>query len=251
MNRPLANLGSAGLAADQQGETAHRYLLALYRLQQRLTDTFPQLLLENCCSGGGRFDPGMLFYSPQIWCSDDTDAVERLKIQEGTALLYPLSAIGAHVSACPNHILGRVTPFATRAAVAMAGSFGYELDLNALAPEEAAAIPRQIALYKELQPLIQTGSYYRLASLRDGGQLDVMMAVSRQKDEAAVFLARVLASPNPARQRLRLKGLTPSALYEDAETGQRWPGDVLCQLGLPAELPEGDFTARVIRLRRV
>ena len=106
MNRPLTNLGSA--------EQAHRYVLALYRLQQRIVDQFPDLLLENCCSGGGRFDPGMLYYSPQIWCSDDTDAVERLSIQQGTAMLYPLSCIGAHVSGCPNHIAGRMTPFHTR-----------------------------------------------------------------------------------------------------------------------------------------
>ena len=126
MNRPLTNLGSA--------EQAHRYVLALYRLQQRIVDQFPDLLLENCCSGGGRFDPGMLYYSPQIWCSDDTDAVERLSIQQGTAMLYPLSCIGAHVSGCPNHIAGRMTPFHTRGIVAMAGTFGYELDGDRSSP---------------------------------------------------------------------------------------------------------------------
>ena len=126
MNRPLTNLGSA--------EQAHRYVLALYRLQQRIVDQFPDLLLENCCSGGGRFDPGILYYSPQIWCSDDTDAVERLSIQQGTAMLYPLSCIGAHVSGCPNHIAGRMTPFHTRGIVAMAGTFGYELDGDRSSP---------------------------------------------------------------------------------------------------------------------
>ncbi len=111
MNRQLADLGSIDLPADRQGELYHRYVLAVYALQERLTKEYPHLLLENCSGGGARFDPGMLYYSPQIWCSDDTDAIERLEIQEGTSLIYPLSTMGAHVSDCPNHTVGRVTPF--------------------------------------------------------------------------------------------------------------------------------------------
>ena len=126
MNRPLSDIGSQGLPADRQGEIYHRYVLAVYEMQERLITEFPHLLLENCSGGGARFDPGMLYYSPQIWCSDDTDAVERLSIQEGTALIYPLSTMGAHVSDCPNHTVGRVTPFETRGYVALAGTFGYE-----------------------------------------------------------------------------------------------------------------------------
>ena len=136
MNRQFTDLGSAALPPEQQGELAHRYILGVYELQERLVTEFPELLLENCASGGGRFDPGMLYYSPQIWCSDDTDAVERLAIQEGTALLYPLSCMGAHVSACPNHIVGRNTPFETRGHVALDGTFGYELDITKLPAEE-------------------------------------------------------------------------------------------------------------------
>lgn len=133
MNRQLTDLGSLALPADRQGELSHRYVLGVYEMQERLTHDFPDLLLENCSGGGARFDPGMLYYSPQIWCSDDTDAIERLGIQEGTALIYPLSAMGAHVSDCPNHTVGRNTPFKTRGEVALAGTFGYELDITKIA----------------------------------------------------------------------------------------------------------------------
>ena len=124
MNRSLAQVYSAALPAKRQGEVYHRYVLGVYELQRRLTEKYPHLLLENCAGGGARFDCGMLYYSPQIWCSDDTDAIERLSIQEGTALIYPLSTMGAHVSDCPNHTVGRVTPFQTRGHVALAGTFG-------------------------------------------------------------------------------------------------------------------------------
>ncbi len=135
MNRQLSDLGSTYLDEDSQQELFHRYVLGMYAMQERLVQEFPDLLLENCSGGGARFDPGMLYYSPQIWCSDDTDAIERLEIQEGTALIYPLCVMGAHVSVCPNHTVGRVTPFTTRGHVALAGTFGYELDITKL-PEE-------------------------------------------------------------------------------------------------------------------
>ena len=125
MNRQLSDIGSLSLPADQIGEFYHRYVLALYRMQNKLVTEFPNLLLENCSGGGARFDPGMFYFSPQIWCSDDTDAIERLSIQEGTALIYPLSTMGAHVSVCPNHAVGRVTPFKTRGYVALSGALGY------------------------------------------------------------------------------------------------------------------------------
>lgn len=250
MNRPLTSLGSGSLPPDRQGEVSHRYVLALYRLQQRLLDEFPELLLENCCSGGGRFDPGMLFYSPQIWCSDDTDAIERLSIQEGTAMLYPLSCIGSHVSICPNHLVGRVTPFHTRGVTALSGAFGYELDVTALAPEEARQIPKQIALHKDLWPLIQSGDYYRIASGRDGGW-DCRMVVGKDRKEAAVIAVRVLDAPGQAPKRLRLQGLDAAGVYEEQETGRRWPGDVLCRIGLPVSFGPGDFQGTVILLKRV
>lgn len=248
MNRPLTNLGSAGLPKDRQGELSHRYMLAVYRLQQRLTDEFPELLLENCSGGGARFDPGMLFYSPQIWCSDDTDAIERLSIQEGTALIYPLSTVGAHVSACPNHCVGRVTPLETRAAVAMMGTFGYELDVTKLSAEEQAQLPEQIARYHRIQNLVQTGDYYRLSSLREGGQLDGQMVVSKDRKEALVTLVRVLNRPNARAKRLRLQGLDPRKVYIDRETQRAYRGDTLMHLGLPVELPYGDFQSKQVFL---
>jgi len=248
MNRPLTNLGSGALPPDRQGEVSHRYVLALYRLQQRLLEEFPDLLLENCCSGGGRFDPGMLFYSPQIWCSDDTDAIERLRIQEGTAMLYPLSCIGAHVSICPNHLVERKTPFQTRAVVAMAGTFGYELDVTALSENEQEQIPDQVAQYQELQPLIQSGDYYRIASAAQNGGLDGQMVVSKDQRQAVLFVARVLDAPNQAQKRLRLQGLDPVGIYENQETHQRYTGDVLRKIGLPISLPAGDFQGKVVTL---
>ncbi len=136
MNRQLCDIGSSCLKEDAQGELMHRYVLGVYEMQERLVNEFPDLLLENCSGGGARFDPGMLYYSPQIWCSDDVDAVERLRIQEGTALIYPLASMGAHIGDCPNHVVGRNTPFATRGHVALAGTFGYELDITQISKEE-------------------------------------------------------------------------------------------------------------------
>ena len=147
MNRPLSDIGSAYLPSERQGELYHRYVLGVYELQERLIKQFPELLLENCSGGGARFDPGMLYYSPQIWCSDDTDAIERLSIQEGTAIVYPLSTIGAHVSDCPNHTVGRITPFETRGYVALAGTFGYELDVTKIPREDRELIPAQVEMY--------------------------------------------------------------------------------------------------------
>ncbi len=248
MNRPATNLGSAGLPPDRQGEVGHRYVLALYRLQERLTREFPDLLLENCCSGAGRFDPGMLFYSPQIWGSDDTDALERLRIQEGLSMLYPLSSIGAHVSDCPNHEVGRVTPFETRGNVALTGAFGYELDVTAIAPEEQEQIPAQIERYHRFCGLVQSGDYYRLSSLQAGSRLDARMVVSKDRKQALVVLTRSLNAPNQRPKFIRLRGLDPSAVYADGDTGREYPGEVLLHIGLPVELPGGDFGSRLISL---
>lgn len=249
MNRALTDVGNTVSAPDQQGELSHRYLLAVYRMQERLITEFPDLLLENCSSGGGRFDPGMLYYSPQIWCSDDTDAIERLQIQEGTQLLYPISAIGTHVSDCPNHIVGRVTPFQTRGIVALAGTFGYELDVTKISEEERSMIPGQIAVYKKYAPLFWEGDYYRIASYRENHLYDCYEIVSKDKSQAVVFFVQVLHEPNRKSRKIRLQGLDEHMLYE--VDGKRYTGGTLMYAGLLRDRLQGDFQAEIIDVRAV
>lgn len=245
MNRQLTDIGSLALEASYQGTLYHRYVLGVYQLQERLLQEFPNLLLENCTSGGGRFDPGMLYYSPQIWCSDDTDAIERLAIQEGTALLYPLSTIGAHVSDCPNHIVGRKVPFETRGHVALAGTFGYELDVTRISEEDRKQIPDQIRLYHKYQPLIREGDYYRIASWRENQKFDCWQVVSKDKRETLVTFVQVLAEANCHSRKLRLKGLEPQADYYLEETGEVYSGRLLMQGGLLIPRLHGDFVSRL------
>lgn len=247
MNRFLSDVGNLTLPPNRQGEIFHRYVLGVYQLQDRLTKEFPDLLLENCSSGGHRFDAGMLYYSPQIWCSDDTDAIERLRIQEGTALLYPLSAISAHVSMCPNEQLGRTTPIETRALVALSGTFGYELDFARLSETELSQIPAQIAMYRKYHPLIENGDYYRLHSWKDGAPWDCWMVAAKDGGEALVTYVQVLARANVCSERIRLAGLRPEAQYILAETGDRYFGDELMQCGLPVP-PMKDFHSKLFHL---
>lgn len=243
MNRQFTDVGSLYLDQEHQGEVFHRYILGVYNLQERLTREFPNLLLENCASGGARFDPGMLYYSPQIWCSDDTDAVERLAIQEGTALLYPLSSIGAHVSDCPNHAVGRNTPFVTRGHVALAGTFGYELDITKISEEDKAEVERQVELYHRFQPLIREGDYYRLASFSENHLYDCWSVVSKDRTEALVTYVQVLAEPNCHSRRLKLKGLNPEADYRLSETGGIYSGALLMQGGILIPRKSGDYVS--------
>ena len=214
MNRYLSDVGSALCNNGRQGEIFHRYVLGLYEMQARLLGDFPGLLLENCASGGARFDPGMLYFSPQIWTSDDTDAIERLRIQEGTELCYPLSCMGAHVSKCPNDQVGRQTPLETRANVALAGTFGYELDLKKhLKEEERALIPQQIARYHAFHNIVEEGDYYRLASWDDRHSWDAWMCVTKDRTEALLTVVQVLGRPNEKGHCLQLDGLDPVAPY--------------------------------------
>ncbi len=254
MNRQLTDLGSAWLAEDRQGELMHRYVLALYRMQERLLGEFPRLLLENCSGGGARFDPGMLYYSPQIWCSDNTDAIERLVIQEGTALLYPLSAVGAHVSAVPNHTVGRMTPFATRGHVALAGTFGYELDVTRLSEKEQEQIPEQIALYKRYESLIREGDYYRIASYRENHSYDCYSVVAKDGSEALITYVQVLARPNARRRCLRIRGLEADGDYlvegtEGMEGVHK--GSTLMNVGILMPGLWGDFQSALIYVKRI
>ena len=241
MNRQLTDLGSANLPKEKQGELMHRYVLAVYELQERLMQEFPKLLLENCSGGGARFDPGMLYYSPQIWCSDDTDAIDRLSIQEGTSLIYPLSTMGAHVSDCPNHTVGRVTPFKTRGDVALAGTFGYELDITKIAPEEQEAISGQVALYHKYNDLVREGDYYRIASLRENHYYDCYMVVAKDQSEALVTFVNVHARPNYHSKRICLQGLDPKREYRLEETGTLYGGDLLMNAGFLVPSEQGDY----------
>lgn len=251
MNRQLTDLGSHGLPRERQGELLHRYVLGVYELQERLIREFPMLLLENCSGGGARFDPGMLYYSPQIWCSDDTDAVERLKIQEGTMLLYPLSAIGAHVSDCPNHTVGRYVPFETRGNVALAGTFGYELDITRILPEERAQIPAQVAAYHRYHDLICNGDYYRLASYRENGEYDCYGVVAKDKSEALFTFVQVLNRPNVRSRRIRLAGLEAGIPYRMDHTGEVYCGDTWMCAGVDIGGFSGDFQSRLLHLSAV
>lgn len=248
MNRQLCDLCSLGLPADRQGELLHRYVLAVYELQERLITTFPKLLLENCSGGGARFDPGMLYYGPQIWCSDDTDAVERLRIQEGTALIYPLSAMGAHVSDCPNHAVGRVTPFRTRGHVALAGTFGYELDVTRIPKEDRDMIPEQVAMYHKYNDLVREGDYYRLSSFATNNLYDAWMVKAKDDSEILVTYVNVSRIPNDKSRKIFLQGLNPKAKYKDEETGNIYFGDNLMYAGLCMDPMWGDFNSKLIHL---
>ncbi|HHX12907.1 MAG TPA: alpha-galactosidase, partial [Clostridiales bacterium] len=249
MNRNMSEIGSALLEKSRQQETAHRYILGVYEVMDIITDRFPNVLFESCSGGGGRFDPGILYYMPQNWTSDDTDGVERLKIQHGTSLVYPTSAMTAHVSAVPNHQTGRVTSMDFRHHVAMSGNFGYELDVSKFNDDERAYIKKQVDLYKSIRKVIQFGDLYRLESPFEGNDTSLIY-VSEDKKEAVVFLYRVLSIPNAPLGRTKLMGLNPSYNYKiDDET--IISGDQLLSYGInaPEELSWGDYKSSMIILR--
>lgn len=260
MNRPLTDVFSSALTASQQGEVFHRYVLGLYQLYDRLVTAFPQVLFESCASGGGRFDPGLLYYAPQTWTSDDTDAVERLKIQYGTSLLYPLSSMGAHVSTVPNHQTNRVTPLKTRGNVALFGAFGYELDLNQLSQEELQEVAEQVAFYKLYRHLLLDGLFYRHRSPFEGNDC-AWSLVSRNQELALFAYYKILNQVNRPYQRICLSGLNPQALYQ--VENQIYTGQELMTIGLSLtdascgqELADSDektsdFDSKVFVLRQV
>lgn len=242
MNRQLTEVGSATLPAERQRELWHRYVLGVYDLMDRLTTDYPHILLENCSGGGARFDPGMLYYSPQIWCSDDTDAIERLKIQHGTSMCYPCSAMGAHVSDCPNHTVGRNTPFKTRGHVAMVGTFGYELDVTRIPQEDRDAIPAQIEEFNKFNKLVRTGDHYRIGNMFEDNTWDAWEFVAKDKSEALFEFVQVLARPNERSRRIKLKGLEPEAYYyEESEPDKKISGAALMNAGINiAKIWNGD-----------
>ncbi len=245
MNRQLCEVGNEILPAERQREIWHRYVLGVYDMQERLLTDFPNLLLENCSGGGARFDPGMLYYSPQIWTSDDTDAIERLKIQYGTALCYPCSCIGAHVSASPNHCVGRITPFKTRGHVAMIGTFGYELDITKLSDDDKNAIKEQIEEFNKYNTLVRTGDYYRLGNPMSQDRYDAWQFVSKDKTETLLEYVTVLKEPSVFLHRVRLRGLIETAYYIHEESGERFSGAFLMNNGFDIPNMWGDFQSYI------
>lgn len=212
MNRNMSDVYSRALPPERQGETAHRYMLGVYKLLDRLTTAFPHVLFEGCAGGGGRFDAGMLCYFPQIWCSDNTDAIERLSIQHGTSFGYPVSCMGAHVSACPNHQTGRTVPLWTRAVVAMSGTFGYELDLGRLTDEECDQVRDQIKTFQRYYDVIQNGAYYRLSDPDRQSRFVAWQTVTPTESLVSLVLTHPEANARPLH--LCLKGLEEDALYK-------------------------------------
>jgi len=228
----------------------HQYTLGLYKVLDVLTRKFPNVLFEGCASGGGRFDPGMLAYSPQIWTSDNSDAVSRLRIQYSTSVCYPLSAISAHVTASPNHQVGRLTSLKTRAEVAYAGIFGYELDITTMSDEECQEVKKQIGFYNEIKELVRTGDLYRLQSPYDSNYC-IWQVVSKDKSEVFLFGCRILSQANFKENRIYFEGLDSGKEYVDTETGITYGGDELMAKGIRPEYENCDFATFVKLYRKV
>ncbi len=247
-NRNFSEAGSAALPPERQKEVAHRYMLGLYSLLERFHRRYPHILLEGCASGGGRFDPGMLYYSPQIWTSDCSDAIERLDIQFGTSLCYPPSSMGAHVSAVPNHQTGRSTSLKTRGYVALDGTFGYELDAGKFTEEECEIVKQQVKDYHEYYDLTHFGELYRLINPCDGDySRSAWMRVSEDKREALVTMV-IIRTHARERQFLRLRGLDPNKKYRDTATGIVRSGATLMNAGLNFVAFTGDGESRLVHL---
>ncbi|MDD3220579.1 MAG: alpha-galactosidase [Lachnospiraceae bacterium] len=240
MNRSLADVYSA--VTDNQGKVMYDYVMGLYDFLERLGNRYPDLLIEGCSGGGGRFDAGMLYYTPQIWCSDNTDAINRVEIQYGTSFGYPTSAMGAHVSAVPNHQTGRTVPLCTRSVVAMAGSFGYELDLGKLSEGEKEEIRQENRKFRKYASLIQQGIYYRLSN----PQTDAVGAwevVNEEKTEALVSVVMLEKYANAAVSYVKVKGLRADAQYLEENSGKRYSGSALMAIGLPLPVEPGEYLA--------
>ncbi len=237
-NRGIADVFS--YAAEDQGKVLYDYILGLYDLLERLISRYPDMLFEGCSGGGGRFDAGMLYYTPQIWCSDNTDAVDRMRIQYGTSFGYPVSAVGAHVSACPNEQNGRITPFETRALVAMTGTFGYELDPDKLTDEEKDLIRQQVKDFHKYGPLIMSGDYYRLTNAVTA-PLCAWEIAAHDGSEALVTAVMRKMQGNMTVNYICLKGLTKGAMYRDEATGKCYPADALMDMGFPLPIEFGEY----------
>ena len=250
MNRHLTDIWSSSLPAIRQKETAHRYILGLYYILEELTLKFPKVLFESCSSGGGRFDAGMLYYMPQTWTSDNTDAVCRMKIQYGTSFVYPPITMGAHVSAVPNNQVGRITPLETRAHVAMSGNFGYELDLTKITEKEKELIKEQIKVYKEIRNIVQFGDFYRILSPFECNET-AWNIVSEDKEEFVGMYFKILSEPGTAIKILKFKGLNPDYYYENIDTKDVYGGDELMNVGITLTREKKDFISKLWRFKKI
>ena len=251
MNRSLMDVYSS--VTRDQGRVLHDYVLGLYDFLERLVQRYPNLLIEGCSGGGGRFDAGMMYYTPQIWCSDNTDAIDRLRIQYGTSFGYPVSVVGSHVSAVPNHQTGRKTPLHTRGVVAMSGTFGYELNLMKLSEEEKQEIREQIAEYKSYAPIIQNGLYYRLSDPTTEEICAWEFVHTDEKEQSKVLLNIVMQviHGNMTVNYVKLKGLCAGQFYKDSNTGKIYPAEALMEVGIPMPLEFGEYKAYQIYLEMV
>ena len=242
MNRSLADIYAPNVTYD--------YVLGVYDFLEKLTNRYPDILIEGCSGGGGRFDAGMLYYTPQIWCSDNTDAINRTRIQYGTSFFYPVAAMGSHVSAVPNHQTGRVTSMHTRGVAAMSGTFGYELNPALLNAKEKAEIRAQLAQYREYQELIREGDYYRLSNpFQDN--FAAWMVVSDDRSKALVSVIRLTAEANPSAAYVTLKGMEEDAFYREKTTGKVYPGAALMEAGILLPAAVSEYEAYQIALERV
>lgn len=260
MNRNITE--AASLSLENQGEFFHRYILGVYRLYERLLQEFPEVLFESCAGGGGRFDAGMMYYAPQAWTSDDTDSVDRLKIQYGTSLAFPLYSIGSHVSAVPNHQTWRETSLVHRGNVAYFGTFGYELDPESLTEQEKKEVREQINFYKEYRTLIRDGDFLRLLSPFRHNEV-AWMVCAKDRSEALVGWYKTLSTPNPKNnQVLRLAGLKSEGRYYVSEYNRSYFGDELMYRGLPLPIEfngvnehmaerRGDYQSLVVHMKEI
>lgn len=238
MNRSISDVYSG--STSYQGNVLYDYMLGVYSLLERLTDAFPDILWEGCSGGGGRFDTGMLYYTPQIWCSDNTDAIDRVRIQYGTSFGYPLSVTGSHVSAVPNHQTGRVTDIDTRGCVAMTGAFGYELDLMAITEDEKNKIKEQVKNYHKLAPLIQKGIYYRLSNPFKE-EMGAWMVVDRQREKVLVSVVLLNVHGNMPVVYIKLQGLDSTKYYKNTQDGKVYSGAALMKHGFPVQTKSGGY----------
>lgn len=230
------------VVAGEQGRIAYDYMLGLYDFLERLMARYPNLLIEGCSGGGGRFDAGMLYYTPQIWCSDNTDALDRIRIQYGTSFGYPAGAVGSHVSVVPNEQTGRITSLETRGVVAMAGVFGYEMNLGNLSEAEKEIVKEQVQKYRSYAPLIQNGLYYRLSNPFED-TLAAWEFVSEDGTEALVSVVMLEIHGNMTANYVRLKGLKSGRSYQEQESGCIYDADALREIGIPLPLKGGEYQA--------